>query len=177
MANRLPGRLPGRLTGQPGRLPGRLAGQPGRLGVSSGGLAGRLGALRPLLRAFLPPKVGLKGLGETPRATPGEEEPLSEHFPGHARIPCNPLMTPGCRAVSRPNPRSAEAHDSMLPGRWGEVTDAGLAANQFWRQSTPLPDDRTPQMRAIRRSQGSGLKANFCSFFIASANHCFWGNF
>jgi heme A synthase len=48
---------------------------------------------------------------------------------------------------------------TVLTGRWVEVTDAGLAANQFWRQSPPLPDDRTPPNEGYTKKSGLWPKA------------------
>jgi hypothetical protein len=130
LAVSLPGaKCPGNMAkhgqNRPRRPAGRPAGRPRpaarRLQASrQGGLAccqaawqAALGVLRPVSRAFLPPKVGLKGLGEYSRATPGEEEPLSEHFLGMRGSLATPLWCRVAGPFRRPNPRSAEAHDSF----------------------------------------------------------------
>ena len=126
------------------KCPGNMAkhGQPAGQGGCQGGCPGRPGRLtglpgrparppwRPqgLPRAFSPPKVGLKGLGEVPAGDSRTGGAALRAFSRACEDPLQPPYSAGLPGRLRPIPRSAEAHDRACipPGRWVEVTDAGL---------------------------------------------------
>ena len=116
----LPGGLPGRLArAPPGRLPGRLAVPPGRPGRPP------WAPPRPK-RAFSPPKVGLKGLGEVPAGDSRTGGAALRAFSRACEDPLQPPYGAGLpgRFVGQTLGRLRPT--TVLTGRWVEVTDAGL---------------------------------------------------